>query len=89
MGASGSIVARPTESDLIQIIFYSYRWILRLMNTQTLKYTLVAYAVAAATYNGRYYWYSTLGWDNSTALTQSTFNAHVWSLNVLGLVDGS
>ncbi|MFT7164322.1 MAG: hypothetical protein ACI9CZ_000895 [Flavobacterium sp.] len=93
MGASGSIVARPTESDpdpdnfsIATDGYYTFT-----MNTQTLKYTLVAYdAVAAATYTtvGIIGDSTPLGWDNSTAFIQSTFNTHVWSLNVLGLVDG-
>jgi hypothetical protein len=49
MGARNSIVARPTESDPDpDSFFYSYRWILHTMNTETLKYTLVAYDAAAA-----------------------------------------
>ncbi|MFV8371393.1 SusE domain-containing protein [Flavobacterium sp. LB2P6] len=60
-------------------------------DTTALTYTLVAYNAAAAPT------FSTVGiigsstpnsWDASTALTQSTFNAHVWSLDILGLVDG-
>ncbi|MDI5898974.1 SusE domain-containing protein [Flavobacterium yafengii] len=60
-------------------------------DTTALTYTLVAYNASAAPT------FSTVGiigsstpnsWDASTALTQSTFNAHVWSLDILGLVDG-
>lgn len=60
-------------------------------DSTALTYKLVAYDAAAATI------FSTvgiigsstpLGWDASTALTQSTFNSHVWSLDTLGLVDG-
>lgn len=93
MGDGGSIVARPTGDDPDPASFsiaadgyYTFT-----MNTETLTYTLVAYdASAAASYAtvGIIGSSTPLGWDGSTALTQSTFNSHVWSLDVLGLVDG-
>ncbi|KVV13754.1 SusE domain-containing protein [Flavobacterium sp. TAB 87] len=61
------------------------------MNTETLAYTLVAFDAAAAQS------YATVGligsstakgWDGSTAMTQSTFNSHIWTLGVTALNDG-
>ncbi len=60
-------------------------------NTQSLKYTLEAFDGAAAPT------YSTVGiigsstaggWDASTALVKSGFNAHAWSLGVTSLKEG-
>lgn len=61
------------------------------MNTETLAASLVAYnASAATTYTtvGVIGSSTPLGWDGSTAMTQSSFNAHVWSLGV-SLNDGA
>ncbi|MDI6047237.1 SusE domain-containing protein [Flavobacterium yafengii] len=92
-GDNGAIVARPTEADpdpssfeIATEGYYTFT-----MNTETLKYTLVAYNAAAATTFttvGIIGDSTPLGWDASTALTQSTFNSHVWSSNVLPLNDG-
>jgi hypothetical protein len=92
-GDGDAIVARPTEADPDPASFtiatdgyYSFT-----MNTETLKYTLVAYdASAAATFStvGIIGDSTPLGWDASTALTQSAFNSHVWSLDLLPLNDG-
>jgi hypothetical protein len=92
-GDNEAIVARSTEADPDPASFeiategyYTFT-----MNTETLKYTLVAYnAAAAATFTtvGIIGDSTPLGWDASTALTQSTFNSHVWSLNLLPLNDG-
>lgn len=92
-GDNGAIVSRATEADPDPASFeiategyYTFT-----MNTETLKYTLVAYdAAAAATFTtvGIIGDSTPLKWDASTALTQSTFNSHVWSLNLLPLNDG-
>lgn len=93
MGDGGSIVARPTGDDPDPASFsiatdgyYTFT-----MNTETLTYTLVAYdAAAASTFTtvGIIGDSTPLGWDASTALTQSTFNSHIWSLDSLPLNDG-
>lgn len=61
------------------------------MNTETLTASLVAYDVSAAvTYAtvGVIGSSTPLGWEGSTAMTKSSFNAHVWSLGVISLEDG-
>lgn len=92
-GDGGTIVYRATAADadpatfnVVTAGYYTFT-----MNTQALTYTLIAYnASAAKTFNtvGIIGSSTPLGWDASTALTQSTFNSHVWSLETLGLVDG-
>ncbi|MFV8270701.1 SusE domain-containing protein [Flavobacterium sp. GT2N3] len=92
-GDNGVIVARPSEADpdpasfeIVTEGYYTFT-----MNTETLKYTLVAYnATAAKTFTtvGIIGDSTPLKWDASTALTQSTFNSHVWSLDLLPLNDG-
>lgn len=92
-GDGDAIVARPTEADADPASFtiaadgyYTFT-----MNTETLTYTLVAYdATAAASYTtiGIIGSATPSGWDASTALTQSAFNSHVWSLDLLILNDG-
>jgi hypothetical protein len=92
-GDGDAIVARPTEASPDPASFtiatdgyYSFT-----MNTETLKFTLVAYdASAAGTFStvGIIGDSTPLGWDASTALTQSAFNSHVWSLDLLPLNDG-
>ncbi|MWB94322.1 SusF/SusE family outer membrane protein [Flavobacterium sp. GA093] len=92
-GADGSLVYRGTEADpdpasfvIAADGFYTFT-----MNIETLTYTLVAYdASAAATYStvGIIGSSTAGGWDASTAMTQSTFDAHIWSLGVTPLNNG-
>lgn len=61
-------------------------------NTTSLQYTLKAYAAGAtaATYStvGIIGDATAKGWDASTPMVKSTFNAHVWTLGVTPLNDG-
>lgn len=92
-GDAGTIVFRGTDADADPATFsiptdgyYTFT-----MNTEALTYTLNAYdASSAADYTtvGIIGSSTPQGWDNSTALTQSTFNTHLWSLDLLALNDG-
>ena len=92
-GDAGTIVFRGTDADADPATFsiptdgyYTFT-----MNTEALTYTLNAYdASSAADYTtvGIIGSSTPLGWDGSTALTQSTFNTHLWSLDLLALNDG-
>ncbi|MBQ0909863.1 SusE domain-containing protein [Flavobacterium sp. F-328] len=92
-GDNGAIVARPTEADADPSTFdiaadgyYTFS-----VNIETLKYTLVAYnAATAATFPtvGIIGNSTPLGWDASTPMTKSTFDPHIWTIDVLALVDG-
>lgn len=91
-GANGDLIARPKESDpdpasfaVATAGYYTFT-----MDTTTLKYTFEPYTGSTTTY-------TTVGiigsatansWDSSTALTQSTFNEHVWKLTGLDLKNG-
>ena len=89
-GDAGTIVFRGADADPDPATFsiptdgyYTFT-----MNTEALTYTLNAYdASSAADYTtvGIIGSSTPQGWDNSTALTQSTFNTHLWSLDLLAL----
>lgn len=78
--------ADPASFEIAADGFYTFS-----MNTATLEYTLVAFDASAKTK------YTTVGiigsstpkgWDASTAMKQSTFDGHMWSLGVTVLIDG-
>lgn len=93
-GSAGSLVYRGTEADQdppsIEIPadgYYKFK-----MDVQKLTYTLDPYAAGAGATT-----YSTVGiigsatskgWDASTPMVKSAFNAHVWTLGVTSLNDG-
>ncbi|URM38212.1 SusE domain-containing protein [Flavobacterium anhuiense] len=93
-GSAGSLVYRGTEADQdppsIEIPadgYYKFK-----MDVQKLTYTLDPYAAGAgaATYStvGIIGSATSKGWDASTPMVKSTFNAHVWTLGVTSLNDG-
>lgn len=91
-GSTGTIQDRPTEADpdpanfpIAVAGYYTFT-----MDTTAKTYTLVPYTGATTTY-------TTVGiigsstpnaWDSSTALTQSTFDPHVWKLTGIDLKNG-
>lgn len=93
-GSGGSLVYRGTESDADPASFsipadgyYKFK-----MDVQKLTYSLEPYAAGATAPI-----YSTVGiigsatskgWDASTAMVKSSFNAHIWTLGVTSLNDG-
>ncbi|SCX84748.1 SusE outer membrane protein [Flavobacterium anhuiense] len=93
-GKDGSLVYRATDGDQdppsIEIPaegYYKFK-----MDVQKLAYTLEPYAAGATAPT-----YSTVGiigdstakgWDASTPMVKSTFNAHIWTLGVTSLNDG-
>ncbi|NRT13310.1 SusE domain-containing protein [Flavobacterium sp. 14A] len=92
-GKNGSLVYRGSDADADPVSFeiatsgyYTFT-----MNIETLKYTLVPYIATAAPA------YTTIGiigsstpkgWDGSTAMVQSTFDKHIWSLGITSLKEG-
>lgn len=93
-GSNGTLVYRATDGDAdpasIEVPadgYYKFK-----MDVQKLTYTFDVYAAGATAPT-----YSTVGiigsatskgWDASTPMVKSTFNAHVWTLGVTPLNDG-
>lgn len=93
-GADGSLAYRGSDADAdpasIEIAadgYYKFK-----MDVQKLTYTLEPYAAGASATT-----YTTVGiigdatakgWDASTPMVKSTFNAHIWTLGVTSLNDG-
>ncbi|QSW90909.1 SusE domain-containing protein [Flavobacterium endoglycinae] len=93
-GANGALVYRATDGDAdpasIEVPadgYYKFK-----MDVQKLTYTFEPYAAGATAPI-----YSTVGiigsatskgWDASTAMVKSSFNAHIWTLGVTSLNDG-
>jgi len=94
-GADNTAIAIKTldsQSDPATFVIATAGYYTFSMNTETLTTSLVAYnASAAATYRtvGIIGSSTPLGWDGSTAMTQSSFSAHVWSLGLISLEDGA
>lgn len=86
-----AIKTLSAESDPNTFVITTAGYYTFTMNTNTLEASLVAYnATAAANYAtvGIIGSSTANGWDASTAMTQSGFNTHVWSLGVTALNDG-
>ncbi|GAA3763889.1 SusE domain-containing protein [Flavobacterium ginsengiterrae] len=93
-GSGGSLAYRATDGDADPASFviaadgyYTFK-----MDVQKLTYTLEPYAggAGAATYTtvGIIGSATAKGWDASTAMVKSSFNAHIWTLGVTSLNDG-
>ncbi|MDP5199201.1 SusE domain-containing protein [Flavobacterium sp. DG2-3] len=93
-GKDGSLVYRATDGDQdppsIEIPadgYYKFK-----MDVQKLTYTLEAYAAGATapTFDtvGIIGDATAKGWDASTPMVKSTFNAHIWTLGITALNDG-
>jgi hypothetical protein len=92
-GANGSLAYRGTDADADPASFeitadgyYKFK-----MDVQKLSYTLEPFnASAAVTYAtvGIIGSSTSKGWDASTPMVKSSFNAHVWSLGATSLNDG-
>lgn len=93
MGAGNTLVYRATESDPDPAVFsiatagyYTFT-----MNVETLTYTLVPFD---ATFSSTYTTVGIIGsstpnaWDASTPMVNSTFDPHLWRINLLSLNDG-
>ncbi|MCG9791847.1 SusE domain-containing protein [Flavobacterium algicola] len=95
-GDNGTIVSRAKDADpdpasfeITTAGYYTFT-----MNTETLKYTLVAYDASAASSYARIGFLGSsrtgtdAGWSgDDTAMTKSTFDGHLWTLKVT-LFDG-
>ncbi|ABQ04439.1 SusE domain-containing protein [Flavobacterium johnsoniae] len=93
-GKDGSLAYRATEGDQDPASFeipadgyYTF-----VMDVQKLTYTLAPYAAGAGAtvYNtiGIIGDATAKGWDASTPMVKSAFNAHIWTLGVTSLNDG-
>lgn len=93
-GSGGSLAYRGTDADAdpasIEVPadgYYKFK-----MDVQKLTYTFDAYAAGAGapTYTtvGIIGSATSKGWDASTAMVKSSFNAHIWTLGVTSLNDG-
>lgn len=91
-GSGNTIVYRGTndpDPDSFEILsdgYYTFT-----MNVETLTYTLVAFdATFSSTYDtvGIIGSSTPNGWDASTAMTKSTFDPHLWKIDLLPLNDG-
>ncbi len=95
MGAGGSLAYRGTDADADPASFniptagyYTFT-----MDLQTLTYTLVPYNASVATnytvigYIGSSRTGTEAGWGDDTDMIQSTFDSHIWTLNI-SLFDG-
>lgn len=95
MGADGALAYRGVDGDpdpanfsITTAGYYTFT-----MDLQTLKYTLSPYNASAATvysaigYIGSSRTGTEAGWGEDTKMTPSTFDPHIWTLNI-SLFDG-
>lgn len=95
-GSGGSLAYRGTDSDpdpaSIEIPSDGYYTFTMNLDATKLSYTLVPYAngAGATTYStvGIIGSSTSKGWDASTPMVKSSFNAHIWTLGVTSLNDG-
>ncbi|WP_339658033.1 SusE domain-containing protein [Flavobacterium frigidarium] len=92
-GEKGALAYRGTDADAdpVSFVIATSGYYTFTMNIETLKYSLVAYnATAAPAYTtiGIIGSSTPKGWDASTAMVQSTFDKHIWSLGITSLKEG-